>query len=215
MIESWRGYKMIEDYYMIKQPQTWTYETIKQPKRPSQATIFLRFITALLLIQLILIVIQGFLTEQYSVELEQPRFRIIANSNSAEDQQYKHQLVKEIKPILDHAVQNSSTDLNLSAIEKEIKNKLATKMENENIQITTGAALFPPKRDEEKLYAQDKYQAIIVKIGAGKGDNWWCGLFPKVCYHDEEEKKEEKKEEKAEEKPKFFIIEWLKDLFKD
>lgn len=208
MIVSWRGYKMIEDYYNIKQPQELSYYAIKQPKQPSQMTILLQFITALLLIQLVLILVQSYLTEQYSIELEQPRFRIIANSNSAADQQYKHQLVEEIKPILDQAVLNSSTSVNLSTIETKIKNKLSTKMETDNIKVTTTDALFPPKRDQDKIYAQDKYQAIVVTIGAGKGDNWWCGLFPKICYRDEAE-------EKKEEKPTFFIIEWFKSLFSD
>ncbi len=202
------GIQMIEDYYNIKQPQELSYYTIKQPKQPSQVTILLQFITALLLIQLILMVVQSYLTEQYSVELEQPRFRIIANSNSSADQQYKHQLVNEIKPILDKAVLNSTGQVNLSTIEVEIKNKLATKLETDNIKVTTKDALFPPKRYQDKIYAQDKYQAIVVTLGAGKGDNWWCGLFPKVCYRDEVE-------EKKEEKPKFFIIEWFKSLFSD
>lgn len=201
---------MIEDYYNIKQPQELSYYTIKQPKKQSQVNILLQFITSLLLIQLVLLIIQGFLTQQYSVELEQPRFRIIANSNSAADQQYKHQLVEEIKPILEKAMQNPSTELNLSTIEKQLKNKLSTEMKTQQIKIQTTNALFPPKRDDYKMYAQDKYHAIVVTIGAGKGDNWWCGLFPKVCYRDEEPKEEKDVEE---EKPKFFIIEWFKSLF--
>ncbi|WP_397537040.1 stage II sporulation protein R [Rummeliibacillus pycnus] len=203
---------MIEDYNAIKQPQELSYYTIKQPKKQSQVNILLQFITSLLLIQLVLLIIQGFLTQQYSTELEQPRFRIIANSNSASDQQYKHQLVEKIKPILEKAVQNSSTELNLSTIENQIKNKLSPEMGNEQIKITTTNALFPPKRDDYKMYAQDKYQAIVVTIGAGKGDNWWCGLFPKVCYRDEEPKEKAAEEE---EKPKFFIIEWFKSFFED
>lgn len=196
---------MIEDYYTIKQPQELSYYTIKQPKKQSQVTILLQFITSLLFIQLVLLIIQGHLTQQYSIELEQPRFRIIANSNSAEDQNYKHQLMKEIKPIIDHELQNSSKELDLSKLENEIKNKLYTKIQTGDIKITKANALFPPKRDDYKMYAQDKYQAIVVTIGAGRGDNWWCGLFPKVCYRDEEPKEDEK--------PKFFIIEWFKDLF--
>ncbi|WP_170061505.1 stage II sporulation protein R [Rummeliibacillus pycnus] len=203
---------MIEDYNAIKQPQELSYYTIKQPKKQSQVNILLQFITSLLLIQLVLLIIQGILTQQYSTELEQPRFRIIANSNSAADQQYKHQLVEKIKPILENAIQNSSTELNLSTIENQIKSKLSTEMEKEKINITTTKALFPPKRNDYKMYAQDKYQAIVVTIGTGKGDNWWCGLFPKVCYREEDSKKENEEEE---EKPKFFIVEWFKSLFKD
>lgn len=196
---------MIEDYNTIKQPQELSYYTIKQPKKQTQVTILLQFITSLLFIQLVLLIIQGYLAQQYSIELEQPRFRIIANSNSAEDQNYKHQLMEEIKPIIDHELQNSSTKINLSTLENEIRNKLSTKIETGNIKITKASALFPPKRNDYKMYAQDKYQAIVVTIGAGRGDNWWCGLFPKVCYRDEEPKEDEK--------PKFFIVEWFKDLF--
>ena len=205
---------MIEDYNTIKQPQELSYYTIKQPKKQSQVNILLQFITSLLLIQLVLLIIQGILTQQYSTELDQPRFRIIANSNSSADQQYKHQLVEKIKPILDKAIQNSSTGINLSTIENQIKNELSTEMKKEQINITTTNALFPPKRNDYKMYAQDKYQAIVVTIGTGKGDNWWCGLFPKVCYREEDSKKENEETEE-EEKPKFFIIEWFKSFFED
>ncbi len=204
---------MIEDYNAIKQPEELSYYSIKQPKKQSQVNILLQFITALLLLQLGLLITQGYLTKAYSAELELPRFRIIANSNSTEDQNYKHKLVEEIKPILEKEVQHSSTVVNLSTIEKKLKNKLSTRIASGDIQIATTNALFPPKRDDYKIYAQDKYQAIIITIGAGRGDNWWCGLFPKICYRDEEATKDVKEEK--EEKPKFFIIEWIKSLFED
>ncbi|MGX9133134.1 stage II sporulation protein R [Rummeliibacillus sp. JY-2-4R] len=207
---------MIEDYNAIKQPEDLSYYSIKQPKKQSQVNILLQFITALLLLQLGLLIVQGYLTKSYSTELEQPRFRIIANSNTTADQNYKHKLVEEIKPILEYEVQHSSTGVNLSTIEEKLKNKLSTKIASGDIQITTTNALFPPKRNDYKMYAQDKYQAIIVTIGAGRGDNWWCGLFPKICYRDEEATSDVKdKEEVKEEKPKFFIIEWIKSLFED
>ena len=63
--------------------------------------------------------------------------------------------------------------------------------------------VFPPKEWESGIAAQTQVEAIVVSIGSGRGDNWWCGLFPKACY----------KEEVKEEKPKFFVWEWLKKKF--
>ncbi len=211
MIVSWRGYNMLEDYYTIKQPEIVSYESIKQPKKQSQVATLLLFITSLLLIQLLLLIFQSVATQQYSADLAQPRFRLIANSNSQADQLYKKQILENIKPIIEKEMANSSGSINLSTIESEIKRTLAPKIESGEINVQTTKALFPPKRDDYKMYAQDVYKAVVVTIGAGKGDNWWCGLFPKVCYKDKEVKDEKK--EKEEEKPKFFIVEWFKKIF--
>ena len=57
-------------------------------------------------------------------------------------------------------------------------------------------ALFPPKRSGLYIHPQAVYDAYILTIGSGRGDNWWCALFPKVCYPDEKDANVEKQAKK-------------------
>ena len=73
------------------------------------------------------------------------------------------------------------------------------------IHVSLAKALIPPKIYGTYFHAQDFHQSLIVTIGSGKGDNWWCALFPKVCYQEEEV---------IEEEPvKFWTWEWIKSKF--
>ena len=54
-------------------------------------------------------------------------------------------------------------------------------------------ALFPPKRSGFIIHPQAEYDAYILTIGSGRGDNWWCSLFPKVCFPEEKESERMKK----------------------
>ncbi|PZX05871.1 stage II sporulation protein R [Psychrobacillus insolitus] len=152
------------------------------------------FIWMLLIMQLIL-----FLLFQQTDQADGMRFRLIANSNTIEDQQIKNEIKESIEPILmkyESNPQNAVDEL------KPIVDKLSEKLD-EKIIISTGLALFPPKVWNEGISTQKQVDSIVIKIGNGRGDNWWCALFPKVCYKDEE----------VEEKPKFFVWEWFKDKF--
>ena len=66
-------------------------------------------------------------------------------------------------------------------------------------------ALFPPKRSGLVIHPQATYDAYILTIGSGRGDNWWCAIFPKICFPD--------KREDEEEKVTFFVWEWIKGMF--
>jgi len=52
-----------------------------------------------------------------------------------------------------------------------------------------------------------------VTIGSGRGDNWWCALFPKVCFP--EEQQAEVEVEVEDEEVTFFVWEWIKGLFSE
>ncbi|MBO1912594.1 stage II sporulation protein R, partial [Microvirga sp. 3-52] len=65
------------------------------------------------------------------------------------------------------------------------------------------------KRSGFVIHPQSEYDAYLLTIGSGRGDNWWCALFPKICFVDEAEKKEKKEEEKV----TFFVWEWITGLF--
>ncbi len=51
-------------------------------------------------------------------------------------------------------------------------------------------------RRSDRVYLfspQATYDAYILTIGSGRGDNWWCAMFPKICFPDKKEGRREKK----------------------
>ncbi len=153
------------------------------------------FVWTLLVIQMVL-----FLLFQGTDEAEGTRVRLIANSNTAYDQQMKMEVKEQIAPILLNYYENADKTMQeLEAAVSTLSNKY-----NEQITVSRGDALFPPKEWNGTILPQANVDSIVISIGKARGDNWWCALFPKVCY---------KEEEKKEEKPKFFVWEWLKKKF--
>ncbi|MFJ5790567.1 stage II sporulation protein R [Lysinibacillus sp. NPDC093197] len=137
------------------------------------------------------------------------RIRVIANSNTTDDQLEKEQLVQDLKPYLIQVGSTTNVDNNNFVILKEsIEAELKENYPQLRTQVLLGDNLFPPKRQDAMFYPQNMYHSIVVKIGDARGDNWWCSIFPSIC-------KPEKEEEKAEEKEHvtFFIWEWIKGFF--
>ena len=170
------------------------YEIKKAPRIGKQIDAVIFFVWMILLIQFCL-----FLLFQQGEEVEGIRFRLIANSNTTVDQQIKNDVKHHIEPILLSYQSNPQKTFNeLEQTVKKLSNSLETK-----ITLTKGQASFPPKVWNEGISSQVMTESIVISIGKGRGDNWWCALFPKVCY----------KEEVKEEKPKFWVWEWLKKKF--
>ena len=93
----------------------------------------------------------------------------------------------------------------MAALENTILEIASSMANGRDVTFERVEALFPPKRSGLFIHPQAMYDAYILTIGSGRGDNWWCALFPKVCFPD--------KEEKSEEKVTFFIWEWIKGIF--
>ena len=64
--------------------------------------------------------------------------------------------------------------------------------ENYNIgyNIDFGYHYFPNKEYKGIEYDEGYYESILVKIGKGEGNNWWCVLFPPLCLLEAEESTE-------------------------
>lgn len=118
------------------------------------------------------------------------RIHIRANSNSVYDQSIKLEVrdcvVEYITPII--ASCNNSEEVkcvlksNLCQIEK-ISNDVLTEA---GFEYVTNAEIrneyFPSRSYDGDVYPADYYDALIVELGAGKGDNWWCVAYPPLCF---------------------------------
>ncbi|MBO1004803.1 stage II sporulation protein R [Pseudogracilibacillus auburnensis] len=178
------------------------------------------------------------------------RLRILANSDSEKDQTAKRAIrdavnkeittwVEELTSIDDarSVIQSQITD-----IEKIAEQQLADLGIDDSVQIDFDRVQFPTKLYGDILYPAGTYEAILITIGKGKGANWWCVLFPPLCFldfsnslavnkgFDEVDTVEENvdneevaakpvdeqlfvKENEEEVKVKFFIIEFFHKIF--
>lgn len=123
------------------------------------------------------------------------RVRVIANSNSDYDQDIKmsvkeivsndmYGLLKDTK-----GVSNARSVIsdNLEYLNTDIRNFLEEKNYNSEFNINFGYNYFPEKKYKGVVYNEGYYESLVVTLGEGKGDNWWCVLFPPVCMIEAEE----------------------------
>ena len=140
---------------------------------------------------LIISVVIGVLVIQKNDEIIIPtdaiRIRIISNSNSIEDLYAKEKLKNEIKKDLYSYVKNVNTmaeargniKSNLDSIKKIISKN------TDNFKINYGSNYFPKKVYKGVIYPEGEYESLVITLGSGLGDNWWCVLYPPLCMIDE------------------------------
>ncbi|ARF17968.1 stage II sporulation protein R [Sporosarcina sp. P3] len=185
------------------------YPINQQPTQTSKLLAFIEFVLILLTIQAVLLVFG-----QQATTGEATQFRILANSNTVADQQVKRDVQEKIAPLLEQAINQSTSTQQitdkLQGLEPAILEIAKSQANGARVTLEHSAAVIPPKRVGFFIQPQDVYDAYVVKIGAGRGDNWWCSLFPNVCFPEEATVTETEEEEPV----TFFIWEWIKSLFK-
>ena len=118
------------------------------------------------------------------------RFRIIANSNLIKDQEQKQIIKKDIETEL-YKITNNATDINetRALIQNNIpiiKEKINKYTNNYNLSF--GMNYFPKKYYKGLTYEEGNYESLVITLGKGLGENWWCVLFPPLCLLEVEEK---------------------------
>ena len=123
------------------------------------------------------------------------RIRVIPNSNEPYDIKIKeevsdmlkedmYKLLKDIKEtdrakiIIENNIDNISTNIS------HIFDKNSYKKE---FNVNFGLNYFPKKEYKGMKYQEGYYESLVVTIGDGLGDNWWCVLFPPLCLIEENE----------------------------
>ena len=117
------------------------------------------------------------------------RVRVIANSNSIDDQSMKMKvkgmIEKNISPLLVGVdnVEDARTIIrdNLDTLESDIEAFFINEDYDKDFVISFGDNYFPEKDYRGVHYDEGEYESLVVTIGEGVGDNWWCVLFPPLC----------------------------------
>lgn len=160
------------------------------------------------------------------------RLRILANSDSIQDQLLK----RTIRDAVNEEITRWVTDIDdideakqvltskVESIETIVSNELAKLGQEQSFSVTFSPVQFPTKLYGNLVYPAGTYDAILITLGAGKGENWWCVLFPPLCFldfeHSEVEEVEKETSAKEEVEVRFFFIElfskfrsWVTQLF--
>ena len=126
----------------------------------------------------------NFSTNQYL------RIHIRADSNEAEAQTVKYYvrdaLVEYLTPLV---AEYSTKDLAMAGVREHLSDleKVATKTLREKgfaygAQAELTMERFPTRIYGEYTLPSGEYAALIIKLGCGEGDNWWCVVYPPLCF---------------------------------
>lgn len=117
------------------------------------------------------------------------RLHIRANSNSAEDQATKLAVRDALLPYtaelfadcegLPDAVKTAKDESH--SIVSHIDSTLSALGADYSAKISIGKEEFPERNYGGEVYPAGEYTALIVELGEGEGENWWCVLFPSLC----------------------------------
>ena len=137
-------------------------------------------------------VVIGILVYQKNDEIIIPsdaiRVRIIANSNSIKDLYEKQRLKEDIKEDLYNFSSSKSSMEADNIISNNLDNifDIVSKKTND-FDIDYGLNYFPEKIYKGVLYPEGEYKSLVITLGSGLGDNWWCVLYPPICMIDDNE----------------------------
>lgn len=120
------------------------------------------------------------------------RFHVIANSNSEEDQSLKLKVRDKVVEFVSNNLKDCKSIDDARAFiinnKSQIEN-IAQSVVNENgysYNITSSLSIenFPDKVYGDVVFPQGEYEAYRILIGEAKGENWWCVMFPPLCFVD-------------------------------
>lgn len=119
------------------------------------------------------------------------RLHVIANSDSEEDQNLKYLVRDNILEYINNISQNKSKEDIISYVQENINEiqKIAQKTIIENgysysVTANIGNYAFPTKTYGDIIFPSGFYDALKIEIGNAKGKNWWCVMFPPLCFVD-------------------------------
>jgi len=118
------------------------------------------------------------------------RIHIRANSNEECDQDIKLKVrdcvVQYITPLIASCTSSievkNALSTNIKAIERVCDNALLSENYNYQSRAKISNEYFPTREYEERVFPADYYDALIIELGSGKGDNWWCVAYPPLCF---------------------------------
>jgi len=142
------------------------------------------------------------------------RLHIRANSNSAVDQKVKYEikddLVEYLTPYLCNVSSKEKAISYINSLKPSIERRcieiLRSKGFNYSVNVKIDNEYFPTRTYSNTTLESGYYDAVIVELGDAIGDNWWCVMYPPLCFMN-------KNENNTQINFKSKIVEWFQSLF--
>jgi len=120
------------------------------------------------------------------------RLHVIANSDSPEDQNLKYIVRDAVTEFIKDITKNSNSKEeviriaknNLDKLELIALNTIKEQGYNYSVKISIGNFSFPTKNYGDITLPAGFYDALKIEIGNAEGQNWWCVMFPPLCFVD-------------------------------
>ncbi|HKM01703.1 MAG: stage II sporulation protein R [Tissierellia bacterium] len=120
------------------------------------------------------------------------RLHVLANSDSPDDQELKYKVRNKIITTFNEEFEdiNNKTESSNIIIEKihqircEAEEIIKEEGYNYDVDVYYGNYKFPRKIYKEIVLPEGYYDAVRIEIGRAEGSNWWCVMFPPLCFVD-------------------------------
>jgi stage II sporulation protein R len=131
-------------------------------------------------------------SEAIVIPKEAIRLRILANSDKESDQALKRlvrdevnaNITKWVQELEDINVARDTLKSKLPEIQVIAEEVVKREGSTQTVNVEFGKVQFPTKLYGQFLYPAGEYEAILISLGEAKGANWWCVLFPPLCFLD-------------------------------
>ncbi|MDU5081369.1 stage II sporulation protein R [uncultured Tissierella sp.] len=160
------------------------------------------------------------------------RFHIRANSDKEEDQALKLKIRDEILKEMNDKFRDTKSigesrriiKDNMEEMKYITERVIKEEGKDYNVAVTLGQDNFPTRKYGNLVLPSGEYETLLITLGEGKGQNWWCVMFPPLCFVDvthsvaynlEKELGVTLEEEKPKLKLKWKTAEIMKKLKKD
>lgn len=120
------------------------------------------------------------------------RLHVLANSDGEEDQQLKLKvkenvllyMKKHLPKDADLSETRNWVRENLKQLEGEAEKTLLEENSSDTVNAKLENVMFPKKTYGDVTFPAGEYEALQIEIGEAKGQNWWCCLYPNLCFID-------------------------------
>ena len=156
-----------------------------------------KIIILITLISFFYIFVSATMAKTIEIPEDAIRIRIVPNSNTEYDQKIKTKVKEKLQIEMYQMLKDNNNSeeakniikQNLDNIDKNIKQTLDHENYYKNYTINFGYNYFPQKEYKGIKYKEGYYESLLITLGEGKGDNWWCILFPPLCLIEAEDTK--------------------------
>lgn len=120
------------------------------------------------------------------------RFHVLANSDSVEDQKLKLKVKEEVITYMERELPHSGNvhttkawaTKNLTNLENLAQEIILREGYEYVVKAEVTTCDFPEKTYGDITFPPGEYEALRIEIGEAKGQNWWCVLYPNLCFID-------------------------------